>query len=63
MDKVTGQRKSWLPEPSTLGLACRKCGCRHFYVVYTRRALGGKLVRRRECRNCGQRMTTIEQER
>ena len=45
------------------GLECRKCGCRHFYVVYTRRARNGQLVRRRECRHCGKRMTTIEQEK
>lgn len=42
------------------GLRCRHCGCRHFYVIYTRRAWGGKLVRRRECRHCGQRVTTCE---
>jgi len=42
------------------GLACRKCGCRHFEVVYTRPARGGKIMRRRECRNCGRRMTTFE---
>ena len=29
-------------------LRCRHCGCQHFYVIYTRRAAGGKLVRRRE---------------
>lgn len=45
-----------------LGIECRHCGCRHFYVIYTRRAAGGRLVRRRECRNCGKRMTTVEQE-
>ena len=63
MAEVAGQRKSWSPDPATVGLACRRCGCCHFYVVYTRRAPGGKVVRRRECRNCGQRMTTVEQER
>jgi len=42
------------------GLVCRHCGCRHFRVIYTRRALGGRLVRRRECRYCGKRMTTWE---
>ncbi len=42
------------------GLQCRKCGCRHFRVVYTRAAWGGKLVRRRECRRCGARITTWE---
>ena len=45
------------------GLECRRCGCQHFYVIYTRRGLGGKVMRRRECRNCGKRMTTVEQER
>ena len=45
------------------GLECRRCGCRHFYVIYTRRGYGGELVRRRECRNCGKRMTTVEREK
>ena len=63
MDKLAGERKTWSPDPSRFGLECRRCGCRHFYVVYTRRGPGGSLVRRRECRNCGQRMTTIEQEK
>jgi transcriptional regulator NrdR family protein len=42
------------------GLECRQCGCRHFFVIYTRRAVGGRLLRRRECRNCGKRITTSE---
>jgi transcriptional regulator NrdR family protein len=42
------------------GLVCRHCGCRHFRVIYTRRAWGGRLMRRRECRYCGKRMTTWE---
>ncbi len=42
------------------GLVCHHCGCRHFRVIYTRRGTGGKLVRRRECRYCGRRMTTWE---
>ncbi len=42
------------------GLACRQCGCRHLIVIYTRPASGGRLVRRRECRNCGKRFTTYE---
>ena len=33
---------------------------RHFRVLYTRRALGGRLLRRRECRHCGRRVTTYE---
>jgi hypothetical protein len=42
------------------GLQCRKCGCKNFRVVYTRAAWGAKIVRRRECRNCGERLTTWE---
>ncbi len=42
------------------GLECPQCGCSHFRVLYTRRALGGRLLRRRECRYCGRRMTTYE---
>lgn len=41
------------------GIACRKCGCRHFEVVYTR-AKPGCIRRLRECRNCGHRMATWE---
>jgi len=44
------------------GLRCRKCGGQHLRVLYTRRALGGKLIRRRECRNCGKRFSTWERE-
>ncbi|NLY01539.1 MAG: hypothetical protein GXY83_36065 [Rhodopirellula sp.] len=43
------------------GLVCPKCGCSHFWVVYTRASLGGRIVRRRECRHCGRRITTTEQ--
>ena len=43
------------------GIACPACGCKHFRVLYTRRALGGRLLRRRECRHCGRRVTTYEQ--
>jgi len=41
------------------GLECRKCGCRHFDVVYTRPKVG-RIERRRECRNCKHRITTYE---
>lgn len=57
------EKPSWppvgLPEG---GLVCRSCGCRHFYVVYTRRGLTAIIVRRRECRNCHHRVTTYEKE-
>jgi len=42
------------------GIACSKCGCQHFIVLYTRKVTGGMLRRRRECRNCGHRITTHE---
>jgi len=42
------------------GLECRDCGCKHFRVIYTRPYYGGRIMRRRECRNCGKRMTTWE---
>lgn len=44
------------------GLGCCVCGCCDLRVVYTRKMLGGKLVRRRQCRNCGWRMLTYERE-
>jgi transcriptional regulator NrdR family protein len=43
------------------GIECPRCGCKHFRVLYTRRALGGRILRRRECRHCGRRVTTYEQ--
>ena len=46
-------------EAEKRGLECRKCGCRHFYVIYTRRR-EGVIVRLRECRNCGKRLLTHE---
>lgn len=44
------------------GLECPQCGCRHFHVVYTRAFRPGQIIRRRECRHCGRRMTTTEEE-
>ena len=42
------------------GLVCAKCGCGHFRVIYTRASWGGRIIRRRECRHCGKRVTTYE---
>lgn len=42
------------------GLECPRCGCRHFRVIYTRAAWGGRIMRRRQCRHCGRRVTTSE---
>ncbi len=70
MEGPSAERKSWSPAHSSRGLelvrrslgegGCRHCGCGHFRVIYTRRGWGGKLIRRRECRHCGKRMTTWE---
>jgi DNA-directed RNA polymerase subunit RPC12/RpoP len=57
---VTDPIPQTTPSADQRGLVCRHCGCKHFYVVYTRPAGGGKLVRRRECRHCGRRVTTWE---
>jgi transcriptional regulator NrdR family protein len=43
------------------GLQCPNCGCGHFKVIYTRGAWGNRVLRRRECRHCGRRISTYEQ--
>lgn len=47
-------------KPKDEGLMCPKCGCRHLPVQYTRQR-NGYIMRVRECRYCGRRMTTREQ--
>ena len=42
------------------GLECPKCGCKDLRVVYRRAKPGGRVLRRRECRHCGRRMSTYE---
>lgn len=44
---------------SAPGIICRKCGCRHFFVNYTRPIPGG-IRRSRQCRHCGKRIITTE---
>lgn len=41
------------------GLECPKCGCMHFEVLQTIRQ-PKRIVRRRQCRHCGRRVTTNE---
>jgi DNA-directed RNA polymerase subunit RPC12/RpoP len=48
--------------PGDRGIACRRCGCRHHWVVYSRRRVDGSIARRRECRRCGRQFTTRELE-
>lgn len=47
-------------KPKDEGLMCPRCGCRHLPVQYTRQR-NGYIMRVRECRYCGRRMTTREQ--
>lgn len=42
------------------GLECSRCGCRHFRTVKTTPSSRGYVLRRKECRHCGQRQTTVE---
>lgn len=42
------------------GLSCRNCGGGRLMVVYTRAKPNGVVARRRECRDCGRRLTTWE---
>jgi len=51
-----GQQAGWEPR----GLRCPRCGCGHFLVIYTRPKPQGRIMRRRECRHCGRRLTTCE---
>jgi len=57
---VNDQAQDPLYDSSHRGLICRRCGWPRLRVIYTRAARDGKLVRRRECKNCGTRVTTWE---
>lgn len=46
--------------PDGTGLVCPRCECRHFRVIYTRPGPHGTIRRRRECRHCQYRLTTVE---
>lgn len=55
------ERKTMPAKDDQKGPTCRHCSCRHFHVVYTRPTWGGRIMRRRECRHCGKRLTTWEE--
>lgn len=61
---IEGRKQSPTESPkrpeAVRGLVCSRCGCRHFRVIYTRAIPGGIIRRRRECRQCGRRVTTKE---
>jgi len=56
------------PEPTATpiaepkrGLICPRCGCEHLPVLYTRQKLD-HILRVRECRHCGRRITARERQ-
>ena len=53
------ERKKWDQVQDKRGLECRHCGCKDLRVIYTRQRIGG-LRRKRQCRNCGRQMWTME---
>jgi len=56
---VETTRKRWPPTTGAVGVVCPKCGCAHLHVLNTRHSMG-RIVRYRECRHCGKRITTYE---
>ena len=58
--KLSEKRQRLIEEKGPRGIVCPRCGCRHLYVVYTYPIKGGARRRRRQCRNCGRRITTDE---
>jgi transcriptional regulator NrdR family protein len=54
-------KKPPLNDVGRLGLRCPRCGTRDSHVVYTRWTPDDRIVRRRQCGQCGKRITTREQ--
>lgn len=42
------------------GIRCPGCGCRDLPVTRTTQAAGGKIMRKRKCRNCKREFPTYE---
>lgn len=57
---MKGEASKLQVETPKRGLVCTRCGCTDFRVLYTRAAWGNRIIRRRECRHCGSRVTTYE---
>jgi hypothetical protein len=54
-----GERKIWPADSDEKGLACRNCGCKHFYTDHTKKGVG-MVIRYKHCRHCGKRAVSIE---
>jgi hypothetical protein len=48
------------PPEETDAIKCPDCGCSDTRVFKTRRTIGGRIRRTRECRNCGRHFSTFE---
>jgi len=53
------ERKIWPPKDQPVGLTCPRCGCADLRVNNTR-CMPGRIVRYRQCRHCGRKVTTYE---
>lgn len=42
------------------GIRCGDCNGGHFYTLRTTKLPGGRILRERQCRNCGRRIRTYE---
>jgi transcription elongation factor Elf1 len=56
---MTEKRRKDAPEKPPRSLECPDCGCEHFEVVWVAHK-PRKIIRRKQCRNCGRRIRTIE---
>ena len=58
--RLSEKRAEMLQRDGREGVCCIKCGGRLLDVLYTRPTKQGNIKRRRRCRHCGWRFTTIE---
>jgi transcriptional regulator NrdR family protein len=47
-------------DPNDKGIRCAKCGCAHHKTIRTKRVRRDKIMRQRQCRNCGREFVTYE---
>ena len=59
VEEIMAKSAEALAVGGKVGIACPKCGCRHWRVTDTD-PLDGKIRRYRICRNCGYHKTTFE---
>jgi len=59
MTEPMAQQRTWDPAQENRGLECRCRGCKNLGVV-TRPTSGNRIMRQRECRSCGRRISTWE---